>query len=104
MDFGHLVGEVELQKVLRGDNGSIPTEQQKQREMQAMDERIAAFMETYAWAFASGEPKGKLTAYFERARRTSRLAPTTTGPHLLADVYPQILNGEGTSLRRGEGI
>ncbi|KAF2263257.1 hypothetical protein CC78DRAFT_554126 [Lojkania enalia] len=47
-DFGHTVGE------------------QKQRTMQEMDDRIARFMERYSWAFRTGVPKGKLTAYFER--------------------------------------
>lgn len=69
MDFGHQVGEVELQKALVGDNGSEPTEQQKEVEMQVMDDRVIAFMKTYAWAFSLGQPKGKLTAYFERERR-----------------------------------
>ncbi|UKZ76775.1 hypothetical protein TrVFT333_004485 [Trichoderma virens FT-333] len=65
MDFGHQVGEVELQKALAGE----PTEHQKQNEVQLMDERVASFMETYAWAFSPGQPTGKLTAYFERERR-----------------------------------
>ncbi|EHK44468.1 hypothetical protein TRIATDRAFT_36592 [Trichoderma atroviride IMI 206040] len=68
MDFGHQVGEIELQKTLEGENGGAPAEQQKQEEMQIMDDRIVAFMSTYAWAFSPGEPKGKLTAYFERLR------------------------------------
>ncbi|KAL7899854.1 CYTH-like domain-containing protein [Trichoderma sp. SZMC 28014] len=68
MDFGHQVGEIELQKTLAGDNGSAPTEKRKEQEMQIMDDRIVDFMKTYAWAFSPGEPKGKLTAYFERQR------------------------------------
>lgn len=68
MDFGHQVGEIELQKTLAGKNGGVPTEQEKQAEMQIMDDRIVAFMKTYAWAFSPGEPKGKLTAYFERLK------------------------------------
>lgn len=67
-DFGHQVGEIELQKTLAGENGGAPTERQKQQEMQIMDGRIVAFMKTYTWAFSPGEPKGKLTAYFERLR------------------------------------
>ncbi|KAL7930789.1 CYTH-like domain-containing protein [Trichoderma chlorosporum] len=65
MDFGHQVGEVELQKALTGE----PTEEQKQEEIQLMDERVVDFMKKYAWAFSPGQPKGKLTAYFERQRR-----------------------------------
>jgi len=69
MDFDHQVGEVELQKSLVSNDGDdAPNELQKQREMQLMDEKIVAFMQTYAWAFAVGEPKGKLTAYFELLR------------------------------------
>ncbi|PNP44441.1 hypothetical protein TGAMA5MH_03787 [Trichoderma gamsii] len=68
-DFHHQVGEVELQKVLVSNNGDdTPNELQKQREMQLMDEKLVTFMQTYAWAFSVGEPKGKLTAYFELLR------------------------------------
>ncbi|PON19997.1 hypothetical protein TGAM01_v211136 [Trichoderma gamsii] len=68
-DFDHQVGEVELQKVLVGNNGDdAPDELRQQREMQLMDEKIVTFMQTYAWAFSVGEPKGKLTAYFELLR------------------------------------
>ncbi|KAF1842323.1 uncharacterized protein K460DRAFT_182317 [Cucurbitaria berberidis CBS 394.84] len=67
MDFGHTVGEVELQqhKTLVATS-STSVEQEKQKIMQHMDSRIARFMEQYAWAFCPGIPKGKLTAYFER--------------------------------------
>ncbi|KAK1238411.1 hypothetical protein MKX07_006557 [Trichoderma sp. CBMAI-0711] len=68
MDFGHEVGEVELQKTLLGVDGNEPTEQQKQAEMQLMDERIVDFMKTYAWAFTLGAT-GKVTAYFEWKRK-----------------------------------
>lgn len=68
MDFGHQVGEIELQKILASEDGSALTEQHKQEAMQIMDDRIVSFMKTYAWAFSAGEPKGKLTAYFERLR------------------------------------
>ncbi|OCL04022.1 hypothetical protein AOQ84DRAFT_356597 [Glonium stellatum] len=67
MDFGHTVGEVELQQQASFDTTlNLSIEQQKQNKMQEMDERIARFMERYSWAFRSGTPKGKLTAYFER--------------------------------------
>lgn len=68
MDFGHQVGEVELQKTLAGDNGSAPTEKRKEQETQVVDDRIVDFMKTYAWAFSPEEPKAKLAAYFERQR------------------------------------
>lgn len=67
LDFGHVVGEVELQQqkeIIATANMSV--EQQKQSAMQEMDSRIAKFMEQYSWAFHPGVPKGKLTAYFER--------------------------------------
>ncbi|KAK3387865.1 hypothetical protein B0H63DRAFT_542349 [Podospora didyma] len=58
MDFGHEIGEAELQQVLaRGINGEPPTEEEKQ-----------LFMRRYSWAFTPGQPTGKLTAYFERMR------------------------------------
>lgn len=66
-DFGHTVGEVELQKkvdFIGAEDVSI--EQQKQRVMQEMDERIVKFMSRYAWAFRPGIPTGKLSAYFKR--------------------------------------
>jgi thiamine-triphosphatase len=66
MNFSH---EVELQQYLVGENGGAPTEQQKQNDMQVMDDKIVAFMETYACAVPPDEPKGMSTAYFERVRR-----------------------------------
>lgn len=66
MDFGHTVGEVELQQSASfNTNSEVSVEEQKRRMMQEMDERIAEFMKRYSWAFSPGEPKGKLTAYFE---------------------------------------
>jgi len=64
MDFGHEVGEVELQVEMEG-----VTEEGKRRVMAEMDGRIGAFMQRYAWAFAPGKPVGKLSAYFEARRR-----------------------------------
>ncbi|EUC27295.1 hypothetical protein COCCADRAFT_112097 [Bipolaris zeicola 26-R-13] len=66
MDFGHEVGEVELQSEMRLAHTGQELEDHKQRVMQQMDEEIVAFMERYRWAFAAGVPIGKLTAYFER--------------------------------------
>jgi thiamine-triphosphatase len=66
MDFGHTVGEVELrQKVTFSGTSQRSIEQAKEQKMQEMDERISSFMQQYSWAFRSGEPKGKLTAFFE---------------------------------------
>lgn len=80
MDFGHEVGEVELQHTLEGVEGEGEEaeeayeayEAQKTQIMQQMDERIVDFMKTYSWAFAAGEPKGKLTAYFERLQKAHK--------------------------------
>jgi thiamine-triphosphatase len=64
------VGEVELSTAMERRGGTEePSEAEKQAKMQEMDERISAFMEHYSWAFAEGEPVGKLTAYFEMQRR-----------------------------------
>jgi len=63
-DFGHEVGEVELQVQMEG-----VAEVEKRRVMAAMDDRIGAFMQRYAWAFAPGKPVGKMVAYFEAMRR-----------------------------------
>lgn len=66
-DFGHVVGEVELEqrmKLVRSAHDD--TEQEMKKIMREMDLRIAEFMERYSWAFHPGIPKGKLTAYFDR--------------------------------------
>jgi len=66
MNFGHTVGEVELQEESQFTatvNHSI--DQQKRDKMKEMDQRIEAFMDRYSWAFHLGVPKGKLMAYFE---------------------------------------
>lgn len=65
MDFGHEVGEVELQMDVRSALTGRALEDYKQRSTQQMDEEIVAFMHRYRWAFAAGAPIGKLTAYFE---------------------------------------
>lgn len=67
MDFGHVVGEVEIEKTVTfGAVDEEGLEEQRRAVMKSMDERIGAFMERYAWAFGGGVPKGKLTAYFEK--------------------------------------
>ncbi|KAK0725002.1 CYTH-like domain-containing protein [Lasiosphaeris hirsuta] len=72
MDFGHEVGEVELQEEVEG------SEEEKGRKMEEMDRRIGAFMERHAWAFVVGKPKGKLVAYFEKKQRESGSAFPST--------------------------
>ena len=68
-NFGHTVGEVELQQeVPSGDWGEGPSEDFKRETMQDMDEQIVEFMKRYSWAFSLGEPVGKLTAYFKLMR------------------------------------
>ncbi|KAK4130097.1 hypothetical protein BT67DRAFT_392107 [Trichocladium antarcticum] len=65
MDFGHEVGEVELQvEVARGMGGA-----EKARVMEEMDGRIGVFMERYAWAWEAGTAVGKLTAYLAMVAR-----------------------------------
>ncbi|KAE8353773.1 CYTH-like domain-containing protein [Aspergillus coremiiformis] len=69
-DFGHRVGEVELE--CRIDHiGGLDSDVERSRvlKMAEMDQRIAVFMQRYSWAFGNGEAKGKLTAYFEKFHR-----------------------------------
>jgi thiamine-triphosphatase len=67
MDFGYVVGEVELQHELSGDcESKLDNEERKAEVMQEMDEKIGRFMSKYSWAFCQGEPEGKLTAYFKK--------------------------------------
>ena len=66
MNFGHSVGEIELQEEVQFTaTADSPIEQQKREKMKEMDKRIEEFMDRYSWAFHLGVPKGKLTAYFE---------------------------------------
>ncbi|KAE8381555.1 CYTH-like domain-containing protein [Aspergillus bertholletiae] len=65
-DFGHTVGEVELECQL-GHEGNSDSDS-RTSQLAEMDARIATFMKRYSWAFAGGIPKGKLTAYFEKFR------------------------------------
>lgn len=68
VDFGHVVGEVELTCEL-DNNGGTHAEGQGQEEKarllrETMDRDIRAFMESYPLAFPAGRPLGKLSAYF----------------------------------------
>ncbi|KAI9824973.1 MAG: hypothetical protein M1826_007225 [Phylliscum demangeonii] len=78
-DFGHVVGEIELVRMLeRGADGE-EDEQEEGEEgeeeeslvarrhvaLRQMNARLDAFMERHAWAFPPGKPVGKLSAYFE---------------------------------------
>ncbi|KAK4034023.1 CYTH-like domain-containing protein [Parachaetomium inaequale] len=66
MDFGHEVGEVELQvEVEEGTMG----EGEKGVMMEEMDQKVEGFMKRYKWAWEKGEAVGKLTAYFEMVKR-----------------------------------
>jgi thiamine-triphosphatase len=61
-DFGHTVGEVEL-------DGEVNTRAELKNDLKClaeMDQEIVDFMKMYPWAFPPGEPKGKLSAYFEQ--------------------------------------
>ena len=58
-DFGHAVGEVELETEV-----TVQNEQQVAEVMERMDNRVANFLRHYNWAFAQGKPVGKLSAYF----------------------------------------
>lgn len=65
-DFGHEVGEVELQVEVDG-----LTKNEKKRVVGEMDDRIGQFMERYSWAFEEGKAVGKLTAYAKMIGRTT---------------------------------
>ncbi|KAL2017075.1 hypothetical protein VTK56DRAFT_2598 [Thermocarpiscus australiensis] len=65
MDFGHEVGEVELQVVVDKGLGG----EEKAALMEEVDGRIERFMRRYRWAWEEGEAVGKLTAYFEMVRK-----------------------------------
>lgn len=69
-DFGHTVGEVELERSIQFHTKvGLDVAQQKEAKMKEMDKMITRFMDHYSWAFCPGVPKGKLTAYFERFRK-----------------------------------
>ena len=69
MDFGHEVGEVELQvEWAEGGEGLAG----KEVVMEEMDRRIEGFMKRYWWAWEEGEAVGKLTAYFEMVKGKER--------------------------------
>lgn len=75
-DFGHEVGEVELETDVTVQNEHEVTEA-----MEQMDNRVAHFLQHYAWAFSKDKPVGKLTAYF--AQKT-KLETKTKNGHLHA--------------------
>jgi thiamine-triphosphatase len=60
-DFGHEVGEVELEVELDRKD-----EDNAEAVMQQMDSRIAQFLQRYRWAFSDAIPVGKLSAFFAR--------------------------------------
>jgi len=61
-DFGHTVGEVELEE-------SVPADVNTKLHGAKMDADVVAFMKTYQWAFDTSPAVGKLTAYFDLKRR-----------------------------------
>lgn len=69
-DFGHVVGEVELEREVSVTGGEEDvTEakgkiQDRAQVIAEMDQEIDNFMKHYAWAFPPGKPVGKLSAYF----------------------------------------
>lgn len=63
-DFGHVVGEVELEMDVTVQNEQAITEV-----MERMDAKVAEFLQHYSWAFSEDQPIGKLSAYFARKGR-----------------------------------
>lgn len=73
-DFGHVVGEVELERAVSAagekDDAGDQSEHRKRAQMIAeMDQEIDEFMKQYVWAFPPGRPVGKLSAYFALKQR-----------------------------------
>lgn len=76
-DFGHVVGEVELERRIavtgevEGDTTKTKGEDQVKRAqiIVEMDREIDDFMKSYVWAFPPGKPVGKLSAYFALKQR-----------------------------------
>lgn len=77
-DFGHVVGEVELERALAakpegeegGEAGEVRASETSRADMIAdMDREIDHFMKRYDWAFPAGKPVGKLSAYFALNRK-----------------------------------
>ncbi len=66
MNFGHTVGEVELEEEFHfSATANASKEPQIQEKITEMDKIIGVFMNRYHWTFRPGVPKGKLMAYFE---------------------------------------
>jgi len=71
MDFGHIVGEVEL--VLEPSAASdMHTEL-----IQEVDGALERFMKKHAWAFPEGKPVGKLSAYYALKANKDRSGRST---------------------------
>lgn len=67
-DFGHAVGEVELELEEVGSNNNENEKlwaAERQGMITQMDRQIETFMQDYSWAFPDGKVVGKLSAYFE---------------------------------------
>lgn len=67
-DFGHTVGEVELEQP-EPEIASHTT-----KDLQCMETEIQEFMDRYSWAFDRGPAKGKLTAFFEQKLKLKKLS------------------------------
>lgn len=71
-DFGHVVGEVELEREVPVTEGGKEDftrakgeRQERSQVIAEMDREIDDFMKHYVWAFPPGKPVGKLSAYFD---------------------------------------
>ena len=68
-DFNHVVGEVELQRLMESNDAGGISVEERQAALAEMNRQIEGFMQRYSWAFPSGKPVGKLSAYFDRRAR-----------------------------------
>lgn len=66
-DFGHVVGEVELEH--RIAKVETREDQNHDKLVDMMEHEIDDFMKQYAWAFPPDRPLGKLSAYFSQSRK-----------------------------------
>lgn len=63
-DFGHVVGEVELEAQVL-----VHRAEDARHQCRVMDGELQRFMQRYSWAFDSSPAVGKLTAYFAQQRK-----------------------------------
>jgi len=71
IDFKHIIGEMELIRILQYANSEhSEEEEEKQKKLKVnMNQEIKSFMQSYPQTFPVGRPLGKLSAYFHKLDR-----------------------------------